>query len=108
MIFKGAKKMFKNNHGFTLIEMLIVLMIISVLIILIVPNLGGKSKEVNDKGCDALVSVVQAQVDTYRLETGDYPASLDTLETAGYITKDQKTCPNNKELDYSKGKVAKS
>src|SRR5690625_7709642 len=93
--------MFKNNHGFTLIEMLIVLMIISVLIILIVPNLGGKSKEVNDKGCDALVSVVQAQVDTYHLVIGDYTASLDTMETAGYISKKQKTCSNNKSFEIS-------
>lgn len=100
-------KLFKNHRGFTLIEMLIVLMIISVLIILIVPNLGGKSKEVNDKGCDALVTVVQAQVDAFRLETGDYPASLDKLQAAGYISPDQKTCPNNKSLDYSNGKVGK-
>ncbi|MBD1222742.1 prepilin-type N-terminal cleavage/methylation domain-containing protein [Virgibacillus halodenitrificans] len=49
--------MLKNNRGFTLIEMLIVLMIISVLIILIVPNLSGKSKQVHDKGCEALVNV---------------------------------------------------
>src|SRR5699024_12446127 len=99
--------MLKNNHGFTLIEMLIVLMIISVLIILIVPNLGGERKEVNDKGCDALVSVVQAQVDTYHLETDDYLESLDTLATAGYITQDQKICTDNNTLDYSKGKDAK-
>src|SRR5699024_4249055 len=78
----GDVYMLKNNKGFTLIEMLIVLMIISVLIILSVPNLGGKSKEVNDKGCDALVSVVQAQVDAYYLDNGNYPLSLDVLKSA--------------------------
>lgn len=46
---KGVSHMFKNERGFTLIEMLIVLMIISVLIILIVTNLSGKSEEVNEK-----------------------------------------------------------
>ncbi|HLR66446.1 competence type IV pilus major pilin ComGC [Virgibacillus alimentarius] len=97
--------MLKNNKGFTLIEMLIVLMIISVLIILIVPNLGGKSKEVNDKGCDALVSVVQAQVDAYYLDNGNYPLSLDVLKSANYITEDQTTCPNKKKLGYADGKV---
>src|SRR5699024_755300 len=93
--------MFKNNNGFTLIEMLIVLLVISVLIILIIPNLSGKSTEVHDKGCDALVSVVQAQVDAYYLDEGQYPSSLNTLVSKGYITEDQKTCPNQKKLIYS-------
>lgn len=93
--------MFKNQKGFTLIEMLIVLMIISVLIILIVPNLAEKGQEVNDKGCHALVSVVQAQVAAFTLEEGKAPVSLDTLATAGYITEEQKTCPNDTPLGYT-------
>ncbi|MFB4166459.1 competence type IV pilus major pilin ComGC [Virgibacillus sp. JSM 102003] len=93
--------MFKNQKGFTLIEMLIVLMIISVLIILMVPNLSDKSKEVYDKGCNALVSVVQAQVDAYYIETNSYPVDLDTLETEGYITEEQKKCPDDTFLQIT-------
>ncbi|WP_164668622.1 competence type IV pilus major pilin ComGC [Virgibacillus doumboii] len=93
--------MLKNKKGFTLIEMLIVLMIISVLIILIVPNLSDKSKEVYDKGCNALISVVQAQVDAYYIEKKNYPASIDALETAGYITEDQKECPDQTSLQLT-------
>lgn len=100
--------MFKNQRGFTLIEMLIVLMIISVLIILIVPNLSDKSKNVYDKGCSALVSVVQAQVDAYHIEEQDYPAGLGELEREGYITEEQRTCPDGTDLDYdpSTGEVS--
>ncbi len=42
--------MFKNQRGFTLIEMLIVLMIISVLVMLLIPNLGKKVKRLTRKG----------------------------------------------------------
>ena len=98
--------MFTNNRGFTLIEMLIVLLVISVLIILIVPNLGGKSKEVYSKGCDALVAVVQAQVDAYYLEGGSYPTNLDALVSAGYIEDKQTACPNHQSLVYQNGKVS--
>ncbi|SFA71223.1 competence protein ComGC [Lentibacillus halodurans] len=99
--------MFKNERAFTLIEMLIVLMIISVLIILIVPNLSDKSEEVHDKGCSALISVVQAQVDAYYIEENRYPSSLTQLESAGYITEDQKACPDGKELNVDdSGKVS--
>jgi len=97
--------MFKKENGFTLIEMLIVLAIISVLIILIVPNLTGKSSEVNEKGCDALVKVVQTQVNAYHLDHGHYPSQLTNLVDK-YITDDQLTCPNGVELKYKDGKVS--
>ncbi|WP_174613794.1 competence type IV pilus major pilin ComGC [Virgibacillus ihumii] len=90
-------KFFKNQKGFTLIEMLIVLMIISVLIILIVPNLGDKSKEVNETGCEALVGLVQAQVDAYYIDTDAYPTTISEL-VGDYITEDQKECPDGTDL----------
>lgn len=96
--------MFKNEKGFTLIEMLIVMMIISVLIILIVPNLSGRSKDVNEKGCEALVSVVQAQVEAYQLEKGKRPASLDDL-VPEFITNDQKSCKSGGALVLKDGVV---
>ena len=98
--------MFKNQKAFTLIEMLIVLMIISVLIILLVPNLVEKSKDVHKKGCDALVSVVQGQADAYHLDKGSYPDRIDDLVDY-YIEEDQTTCPDNTPLQIENGKVSK-
>ena len=43
------KRKFKNEEdGFTLIEMLLVLLVISVLIILIIPNIAAQSRNVQD------------------------------------------------------------
>lgn len=99
--------MFKNQKGFTLIEMLIVLMIISVLIILIVPNLGKKAKDINDKGCDALVAVVETQIGAYRLDNGTAPTSIDLL-VPKYIKDTQTKCPNGDELSINTdGEVTK-
>ncbi|WP_163969990.1 competence type IV pilus major pilin ComGC [Oceanobacillus halotolerans] len=100
--------MFQSEKGFTLIEMLVVLMIISVLILLIIPNLGEKSESVNEQGCDALVSVVQAQADAYYLEEGNYPTDLATLEGDNYITEDQKTCPDGSTILINSGTVSVS
>lgn len=99
--------MFKNNKGFTLVEMLIVLMIISVLIILIVPNLTGRTKNVHEKSCEALVTVVQAQVDAFHLETGRLPTSLDEL-VPDYIKEEQKECKNGGALTLNEGKITAS
>lgn len=96
--------MLKKEDGFTLIEMLIVLTIISLLIILIIPNLGSKSKEVNEKGCEALIEVVQAQVYAYQLDEGNLPTSLDTLK-GDYITEDQLECRDGRKLTLDNGVV---
>lgn len=93
--------MIKHENGFTLIEMLIVLTIISVLIILIVPNLGKSNQEVHQQGCDALVSVVQSQVYLYHLEKGYYPDEISDLVDDHYIREDQVQCANGKSLSIS-------
>jgi len=99
--------MFKNEQGFTLIEMLVVLMIISLLIILIIPNLGSKSEEVNETGCEALEQIIQTQTDVYYLEHRHYPKNVDDLANKGYITEDQKQCKNGDSFKIEQGKVKK-
>ena len=98
--------MYKNEKAFTLIEMLIVLLIISVLIILIVPTLSNSSKEINKKGCTALVIVVQAQANLYELEKEVAPTSLEDLITDQYIKEEQTKCSNGTELKYEDGIVS--
>ncbi|HLQ98457.1 MAG TPA: competence type IV pilus major pilin ComGC [Candidatus Dormibacteraeota bacterium] len=90
--------MLKKEAGFTLIEMLIVLLIISVLIILIVPNLSKSSKGIDEQGCEALISVVQAQVNLYYLENRVYPTTLQQLVDDGYLAEEQTKCSNGESL----------
>lgn len=85
-----------NQKGFTLIEMLIVLLVISVLLIITIPNIVKQQGTIRDKGCDALVKMVQGQVQAYQIDHDKLPESLDTLKTGGYINSD--TCPNGSKL----------
>jgi competence protein ComGC len=84
--------MFKNSKGFTLIEMLIVMLVISVLMLLLIPNLTKQSESVNEKGCDALVSLVQSQADAYYLDTGNRANGINILVADGYLTDEQRKC----------------
>lgn len=97
--------MFRNNDGFTLIEMLIVLLIVSILILLFVPSINKRSEGINKQGCDALVKVVQAQVDLYTINNGDVPTSLEEL-IDDYISEEQLTCHNGKKLQLKDGVVS--
>jgi competence protein ComGC len=48
-------KHMKNEKGFTLIEMMIVMMIISILLIITIPNIAKHNSNINTKGCEAFV-----------------------------------------------------
>ena len=82
-----------NEKGFTLIEMMIVMLVISVILIITIPNIAKHNSNINNKGCEAYVKMVQAQVQAYEMEENKVP-TLQELETDGYLNKDVKGCPN--------------
>jgi competence protein ComGC len=98
-------KMMKNEKGFTLVEMMIVMLVISVLLIITIPNVAKHNTNINNKGCEAFVKMVQAQVQSYIMENNKVP-TMENLITDGYLIKDT-GCPNgtkNVQID-SEGKV---
>ena len=87
------KKPVKLERGtvraFTLIVMLIVLAIISILILLFVPNLIKEKAQVQKTGEAAVVKVVESQAQLYELDHDDIP-TLTTLMSAKLISEKQK------------------
>ncbi|WP_369346896.1 prepilin-type N-terminal cleavage/methylation domain-containing protein [Apilactobacillus ozensis] len=57
--------MHKTKKAFTLIEMTIVLFIISLLILIIVPNLSAQKNKANKIHSNAMTLVIQNQIDSY-------------------------------------------
>ena len=78
----------KTVKGFTLIEMLVVLVIISVLMLLFVPNLAKQKESVTKTGNAAVVKVVENQAELFELNNNK-KATLRTLQNDGYITDKQ-------------------
>lgn len=74
--------------AFTLIEMLVVLLIISVLLLLFVPNLAKQKDNVKNTGGSAVVKVVDSQAELYELNHTD-KATLSKLVSNGDITQKQ-------------------
>lgn len=89
------KKMLKKKvKGFTLIEMLVVLGIISILLLLFVPNLSKQKQKIQEDGNAVVVKVVESQMDIYELEYGVRPTA-EELEKLEMITEDQLEKYNN-------------
>ncbi|MDI7742236.1 competence type IV pilus major pilin ComGC [Lysinibacillus fusiformis] len=87
-----------NEKGFTLIEMLIVLLIISVLILVTIPNVTKHFATIDDKGCEAYLKMVQGQVEAYKIDNQAIP-TLTQLKTDGYLHDDETECPNGDSIE---------
>lgn len=78
--------------------MLVVLLIITVLLIIALPNITENNNTIRTKGCEAFTLTAEAQVESYFMENEAFPESLEALKDAGYLKQD--TCPNGKALGY--------
>ncbi|MEW9500409.1 competence type IV pilus major pilin ComGC [Jeotgalibacillus marinus] len=103
---KTIVKIIQNNRAFTLIEMVIVLLVISILLVVSLPNISKQSSEINSKGCQAFQQMVQAQVESYRMSMKSVPESMEELQNSGYLREDELTCPDGRGLEIdSNGNV---
>ncbi|MCQ6273715.1 prepilin-type N-terminal cleavage/methylation domain-containing protein [Bacillus sp. V3B] len=89
--------MLKNEKGFTLIEMMIVLLVISVLLMITVPNVTKHNSSINEKGCEAYEKMVQGQVQAYEMEHHQIP-TVDDLVAGDYLLNGETECPAGKSI----------
>jgi general secretion pathway protein G len=83
-IFGVTRAMTKNRHdlknGFTLIELMIVVIIIAALAAMVAPNLIGRSDEAKAKIAQGDFSSLDTALKLYRLDKGAYPTGEQGLD----------------------------
>ena len=77
MFKKGKKK--RRQGGFTLIEILIVVLIIGLLASFVAPNLIGRYERSKEEIAKAQVEMLSSGVLSFKLDLGRYPTTLDEL-----------------------------
>lgn len=68
-----------GQRGFTLIELLVVMVIIGMLASLVGPRVFKRLEKAKQQGADGQRHLFDMALDTYRLDVGHYPRSLDGL-----------------------------
>ncbi|GEQ62119.1 prepilin-type N-terminal cleavage/methylation domain-containing protein [Vagococcus lutrae] len=94
-----AKKR-KKYQGFTLLEMLVVILIISFLVMLVTPKLVEHGKKAEQKSDAAFEQVVKTQIELYQFNETD-EISVDNLINKGYL--DNKQIKKAQELNLLQG-----
>ena len=73
----------KKNKGFTLIEIMLVVIILGILAAMVVPKLTGRSDEARRSVAKTdIESNLALAIDLFDVDTGEYPSSLEDLSKA--------------------------
>ncbi len=98
-----------TQHGFTLVELLLVLMILALIGGLVLPGIIGKAEGAKVKAAASQVSRLSMAVESYYLDTGSTPDSLEQLvtesgDTSGwngpYVKPSSLKDPWGRDYDY--------
>ena len=83
--------------------MVVVVIIVSILFLLTVPNVSKVITSVDDRACKALTKVVDSAIAQYKLDYGEMPGSIEDLINGKYLEQDQSKCSNGKRLYLQDG-----
>ena len=75
----------RPRSGFTLIELMMVVGVISIVVAIAVPLLQTARNEANAGSAIAALRTISSANEQYRIKFGSYPTSLNVLMTLGYI-----------------------
>lgn len=80
----------KHERGFSLIELLIVMLILGLLASLVGPKMFGKLGMAKQKTAKTQIEMLMTSLDSYRLDIGSYPSQQEGLESLVRNTGDDK------------------
>jgi general secretion pathway protein G len=89
----------RKQSGFTMIELLIVIVILGLLASLVFPKMFSKVDSSKRKIAVSQMRMLETSLDTYRLDLGDYPQSLSLLLASNEINWDGPYLPKKVPLD---------
>lgn len=93
------------KKGFTVLEMILVLTVISLVVLVTIPNITQKKKIIGQVGCQALVELINGQILLYDLENGEKPGDVSDLVDGEYITESQCYCPDGTRISIVDGEA---
>lgn len=83
-----------RKRGFTLVELLIVVLILAALAAIAVPRIGASAANARIRACETNVSIVNSQIELYTANEGSAPAVIgDVTGNVAYFPDGAPVCP---------------
>ena len=93
-------KQVKNNKGFTLIEVMVVIVILGILATMVIPRIMGRPDEARILAAKQDVSTIVQALKLYRLDNGRYPTTEQGLSALTAPPSVEPLAPNWKTGGY--------
>lgn len=97
--------MMVKKNGFTVLEMMIVMLVVALLLLITLPNIQQKEEIIRNKGCQALLDIVDSQIILYEIENLKTPGSIQDLINDGYLKEGQDVCPTGESVVIVNGEA---
>ena len=91
-------KAVKNVRGFTLLEMMVVIVILGILASMVVPNLMGSQERANMQKAVSDVTALETSLSLYKMDNYDYPTTdqgLDALVERSDVEPEPRRFPED-------------
>ena len=82
---KRSQAVRPNDSGFTLVELLVVIVVLGVLVSIVVFGVAQFRGDSESTACEADAKIVRSAASAYELQQGSYPDNEAALVVAGYI-----------------------
>lgn len=84
-----------NKKGFTLIEVLFVVIVIAIIAAIALGRIVTTTATARANACKANQAIMNMQIEQYRLNTGEWPATLATVTgSTTYFPDGEPVCPS--------------
>ncbi|GAC1499314.1 MAG: hypothetical protein NVS1B10_01920 [Candidatus Saccharimonadales bacterium] len=97
----------KSNKGFTIVELLIVIVVIGILALLVVTTYSGIQAKARNSKRSADIGTIQTQLEAFYSQNGYYP-SLTDMNSATWIAANMKSLDTGALIDPSNATQSKT